>query len=120
MSNLIKKTKKIKLGNKDYVMCFDMTSINMFQELTGMGFLNSIHLINRYDDKTILYFMASSIRPLDDPERPIGEELFKFNIMGLLLAHTLDVIELVSSSMPQASENKGKSKKKAYHKKKTK
>lgn len=118
MSNLIKKTKKLKLGNKDYIMCFDMTSVNMFQELTGTSFLNSIHLINRYDDKTLLYFMACSIRPVDNPDVPIGEELFNFNIIGLLLAHTLDVIQLVSSSMPQAKEkNNNNSKKKHYRKK---
>lgn len=118
MSNLIKKTKEIILGDKKYIMCFDMVSVNMFQELTGMSFLNALHLINRYDDKTLLNFMACSIRPIDDPETPIGEELFDFNIIGLLLAHTLDVIELVSSSMPQENKKKRNTKKKQYRKKK--
>lgn len=118
MSNLIKKTKKLILGDREYIMCFDMTSINIFQEMTGMSFLNAIHLINKYDDKTILYFMASSIRPVDNPEEPIREELFEFNVMGLLLAHTLDVIQLVTESMPQVEGKK--SKKKTYPKKKKK
>ena len=108
MGNLTKKSKEIILGNKKYIMCFDMNSINLFQELSGMGFLNAIHLINKYDDKALLYFMASSIRPKDDPEVPIGEKLFEFDIIGLLLSHTLDVIQLVSASMPQVSNNKKK------------
>lgn len=119
MSNLTKKSKEIILGNKKYIMCFDMTSINMFQEMSNMSFLNAIHLINKYDDKTLLYFMASSIRPIEEPNQPLGEKLFEFDIIGLLLCHTLDVIELVSSSMPQADHNK-KSKKKATHKKQVK
>ena len=111
MSNLTKKSKEIILGKDKYIMCFDMTSINMFQEMSNMSFLNAIHLINKYDDKTLLYFMASSIRHIEEPYKPIGERLFEFDIIGLLLCHTLDVIELVSSSMPQADNNK-KSKKK--------
>ena len=98
MGNLTKKSKEIILGNKKYIMCFDMNSINLFQELSGMGFLNAIHLINKYDDKILLYFMASSIRPKDNPEVPIGEKLFEFDIIGLLL----------SASMPQVSNNKKK------------
>lgn len=112
MSNLVKKTKKIILGDKEHIMCFDMTSVNMFQELTGMSFLNVLHLIDRYDDKTLLNFMACSIRPIDKPDEPLGEDLFEFNIIGLLIAHTLDVIELISSSMPQDN-----GKKKLYQKK---
>ena len=119
MSNLTKKSKEIILGNKRYIMCFDMTSINMFQEMSNMSFLNAIHLINKYDDKTLLYFMASSIRPAEEPDKPLGEKLFEFDIIGLLLCHTLDVIELVSSSMPQADNSK-KSKKKATQKKQMK
>ena len=117
MGNLTKKSKEIILGNKKYIMCFDMNSINLFQELSGMGFLNAIHLINKYDDKILLYFMASSIRPKDDPEVPIGEKLFEFDIIGLLLSHTLDVIQLVSASMPQVSNN---NKKKVQQKQKRK
>lgn len=119
MSNLTKKSKEIMLGKDKYLMCFDMTSINMFQEMSNMSFLNAIHLINQYDDKTLLYFMASSIRPAEEPDEPLGERLFEFDIIGLLLCHTLDVIELVSSSMPQADHNK-KSKKKATQKKQVK
>lgn len=115
MGNLTKKSKEIILGDKKYIMCFDMTSINMFQELTGMSFLNAIHLINRYDDKAILYFMASSIRPKNEPNKPLGEKIFEFDIIGLLLSHTLDVISLVSSSMPQA-EGKNTKKKAKYKK----
>ena len=118
MSNLTKKSKEIILGNKKYVMCFDMTSINVFQEMSNMSFLNAIHLINKYDDKTLLYFMASSIRPAEEPDKPLGERLFEFDVIGLLLCHTLDVIELVSSSMPQANGNN--SKKKATQKKQVK
>lgn len=119
MSNLTKKSKEIMLGKDKYLMCFDMTSINMFQEMADMSFLNAIHLINKYDDKTLLYFMASSIRSIEEPDKPLGEKLFEFDIIGLLLCHTLDVIELVSSSMPQADNNK-KSKKKATQKKQVK
>lgn len=108
MGNLTKKSKGIVLGNKKYIMCFDMTSINMFQELAGMSFLNAIHLINKYDDKTILYFMASSIRPINEPDKPLGKKIFEFDVIGLLLSHTLDVIELVSLSMPQTQRNNKK------------
>ena len=118
MSNLTKKSKEIVLGKDKYIMCFDMTSINMFQEMSNMSFLNAIHLINKYDDKTLLYFMASSIRPAEEPDKPLGERLFEFDVIGLLLCHTLDVIELVSSSMPQANGNN--SKKKATQKKQVK
>lgn len=120
MSNLTKKSKEIILGKDKYIMCFDMTSINMFQEMSNMSFLNAIHLINKYDDKTLLYFMASSIRPAEEPDKPIGEKLFEFDIIGLLLCHTLDVIELVSSSMPQADNSSKKSKKKVMQKKQVK
>ena len=119
MSNLTKKSKEIILGKDKYIMCFDMTSINMFQEMADMSFLNAIHLINKYDDKTLLYFMASSIRSIEEPDKPLGEKLFEFDIIGLLLCHTLDVIALVSSSMPQANNNK-KSKKKATQKQQVK
>lgn len=120
MSNLTKKSKEIVLGKDKYIMCFDMTSINMFQEMSNMSFLNAIHLINKYDDKTLLYFMASSIRHVEEPDKPIGERLFEFDIIGLLLCHTLDVIELVSSSMPQADNSNKKSKKKVMQKKQVK
>lgn len=118
MGNLTKKSKEIILGNKKYIMCFDMTSINMFQEMSNMSFLNAIHLINKYDDRTLLYFMASSIRAVEEPNKPIGEKLFEFDIIGLLLCHTLDVIELVSSSMPQAKKGKKKVNQKGQKKQK--
>lgn len=118
MGNLTKKSKEIILGNKKYIMCFDMTSINMFQEMSSMSFLNAIHLINKYDDKTLLYFMASSIRPIEEPNKPLGEKLFEFDIIGLLLSHTLDVIQLVSASMPQAKNDKKKVNQKGQKKQK--
>ena len=108
MSNLIKKSKKIKLGDEEHIMFFDMKSIEVFQEISGMCFLNALHLINKYDDKAILYFMAASIRPIDNQDEPLREKLFEFDIIGLLLCHTLDVIELVSQSMPQDTSNNKK------------
>ena len=105
MSNLIKKTKTLFIDDKEYIMFFDMRSIALFQELSGMPFLRAIHLIDKYDDKAIITFMASSIRPIDDQENPLAEKLFEFDIIGLLLSYTMDVIELVGSSMPQGDKN---------------
>lgn len=105
MSNLSKKRKDLIIDDKEYVMMFDMKSIDVFKEISGKSFLNSIALLDKYDDKTILEFMASTIRLKEDETNPLGMNLLKYDPIFLLLNYTHLVMELVFSSLPKAEEN---------------
>ena len=37
MSNLLRKVENIKIDGKDYILAFDMESIEVFKDLTGKG-----------------------------------------------------------------------------------
>lgn len=117
MSNLKRKIENIKIDNKDYILAFDMTSIDTFQDLTGKGVLASLNDLNRFDDKIVLSFIASTLRRKEDIEKPLGRELFNGNYdllaLEIMLLPTITVI--LNAGFPIAKGNKKKIK---YKKKK--
>lgn len=119
--NVGKKIKKIKLDGVDYVMAFDMKSIRTFKELTGKSYLQSASEIGRFDDELMLGFMGATIRTVEAPEEPIGEEVYNMNILYLLTEHCWDIIAFVAESMPQETiKPKSRPKKKPQRKRKKK
>lgn len=110
MSNLIAKTKTVNIDGKDYLIKFDMKSVELFQTMTGKGLAKCVNQLLQFDDATILSFLASSLRPIDNQDEPVGEELYKdFDILTLLISCADAVALIVLESMPQAN---GTSKKK--------
>ena len=110
MSNLKRKIENIKIDNKDYVMAFDMTSIDVFQELTGRGILASLGDLNRFDDKIVLSFIASTLRSKDDIEKPIGKELYNgdYDLLALEIMLIPTITLILNAGFPKAKNNKKK------------
>lgn len=98
--NLVRKEKIIKIGEEEYIMYFDMSSIVMYKELTNRFFTHGVNKLFEQDDEEIMYFMASTLRRKDNPKKPLGKEIFEADILQLLLMHKWDVIDLVASSLP--------------------
>ncbi|MBS6601301.1 MAG: hypothetical protein KH333_09885 [Clostridium sp.] len=98
--NLVRKEKEIKIGEEEYIMYFDMSSIVMYKELTNRFFTHGVNKLFEQDDEEIMYFMASTLRRKDNPKKPLGKEIFEADILQLLLMHKWDVIDLVASSLP--------------------
>lgn len=109
--DLIKKVNQYTIDDKDYILCFDVASIPVYKKMTGKSFLKSVVGITNLNDEDILGFLAASLRHKETPDIPIEDEIFEFNIIGLLLTLYDDVIDIVTSSMPQSSDGE-KTKKK--------
>lgn len=108
--NLVRKEKEIKIGEEEYIMYFDMSSIVMYKELTNRFFTHGVNKLFEQDDEEIMYFMASTLRRKDNPKKPLGKEIFEADILQLLLMHKWDVIDLVASSLPVEETQKSKKK----------
>lgn len=108
--NLVRKEKEIKIGEEEYIMYFDMSSIVMYKELTNRFFTHGVNKLFEQDDEEIMYFMASTLRRKNNPKKPLGKEIFEADILQLLLMHKWDAIELVSASLPQADDSEPKKK----------
>lgn len=104
--NIVKKVKAIKIGDEDYIMTFDMRSIAVFKELTGKSFLQSSAKLGLLDDEVVLGFIGATLRKADTENKPLGKQVYDMDIMYLLLNLSETVIELVTSSLPQAKSNK--------------
>ena len=101
--NLVKKVKEFKINDRDYIMTFDMRSIPVYKELTGKSFLQSSAQLGQFDDEITLGFMGATIRKKEKSNEPIGKTIYEMDVLYLLLNHAWDVIEIVTSSMPQSN-----------------
>lgn len=116
--DLIKQVRPLTIEGKPYVMCFDMRSVAMFREISGTSFTNAMPQLFAGEDFTLINFMACTIRPLDKPTEVLGREIYKLDILGLLLNIGKDVTALIASSMPQATGKKSEAIVKTAKKKK--
>lgn len=109
MSNLRRKIENIEIEGKKYIMAFDMKSVDLFQELNGTGVLQSVIRLNKLDDKTVLDFIASTLRPAEDAENPIGEGLFNgdFDLFTVMIMLVPKLIKVVNEGFPR-TEDEGK------------
>ena len=106
--NLVRKEKEFKIGEEEYIMFFDMTSIVVYKELTKRFFTQGVNKLFEQDDEEIMYFMASTLRKKDNSKKPLGKKIFEWDVLQLLLLHKWDVIELVAQSLPTDEETKKK------------
>ncbi|MBN1055683.1 hypothetical protein DVW05_10050 [Clostridium botulinum] len=111
MSNLRRKIENIKIDNKNYIMAFDMTSVDIFQELTGQSVLQSVVKLNKFEDKIVLAFIASTLRPKGDEENPIGKKLYNgnFDLLSLMIMLIPTMVMIINEGFPKT---KGSVKKK--------
>ena len=110
MSNLSKKRIKLKIEDKDYIMSFDMKSIEVFKEMTNESFILSTSKLISFDDETVINYMACTIRPADNEEEPIGKEIYEMNLLNLLLNYSGLVIQTVLEELPKSEGEKPKKK----------
>lgn len=104
MSNLRRKIENIEIEGKKYIMAFDMISVDVFQELTGKGVLQSVIALNKLEDKAVLGFIASTLRPIDDLENPLGWKLYTedFDLLTLMIMLVPTLIKVVNDGFPKA------------------
>lgn len=112
MSTLKRKIENIKIDGKYYVMAFDMTSIDIFQDLTGASVLQSIYKLNRLEDKTVLAFIASTLRPKKDIENPIGRQLYEgeYDLLALMVMLIPTLVKVINEGFPTSNERVKKKK----------
>lgn len=110
MSSLKRKIENIKIDNKDYVLAFDMNSIEMFQDMTGKSILKSLNELNSFEDKTVLSFIACTLRHKEDAENPIGKDLYSgdYDLLALMVMLLPTISIVLNAGFPKASENKVK------------
>lgn len=106
MSNLRRKIENIEIENKKYIMAFDMNSVDLFKELSGKGVLKSVIKLNELDDKTVLDFIACTLRPSDDIENPIGRGLYNgdFDLFTVMIMLVPKLIGIINEGFPKAEE----------------
>lgn len=104
MSNLRRKIENIEIEGTQYIMAFDMTSVDLFQELNGKGVLQSVIALNKLEDKVVLDFIASTLRPVDDMENPLGEKLYNgdFDLFTVMIMLIPNLIKVVNEGFPKA------------------
>ena len=112
MSSLKRSVENIKIDNKDYVMAFDMTSIDIFQDLTGVSVLQSVYRLNKLEDKTVLAFIASTLRPKEDIENPVGKKLYEgqFDLLALMIMLIPTLVKIINEGFPKADKKQKKKK----------
>lgn len=105
MSNLRRKIENIKIDNKNYIMAFDMTSVDIFQELTGQSVLQSVVQLNKFEDKIVLAFIASTLRLKNDEENPIGKELYTedFDLLALMIMLIPTLVMIINEGFPKTN-----------------
>lgn len=110
MSNLRRKVENITIDNKKYIMAFDMASVDIFQDLTGKGVLKSVIALNKLEDKTVLEFIASTLRPVEDEENPLGQELFngEYDLFTIMIMLVPTLISVVNNGFPKSQSNQVK------------
>lgn len=109
MSNLLRKIENIKVDGFDYIMAFDMESIEVFKEITGKGILMSLNDLSNMDDEVILYFIASTLRKKEDG-KILGKKLFngEYDLFALVINLFPIVLNIVNNGFPQANKNQKK------------
>ena len=112
MSNLLRKVENIKIDGKEYIMAFDMKSIEVFKELTGSGVVANLDKLSTLDDETILYFIASTLR-YKNTEEILGKTLFngKYDLFSLVINLFPLVLNIVNKGFPQPKKEGKKPKK---------
>lgn len=110
MSNLRRYFEEITIENKEYIMAFDMKSVDIFNDINEKGLLKSLPSLNKLEDKTVLNFIASTLRDKSDPNTPLGEKIFdgRFDLFYLLIALTPTMLKIVREGFPQQSNSKKK------------
>lgn len=113
MGNLKRKIENIKIDGKDYILAFDMTSVDKFQELNKNGVLQSIIPLNNFEDKVVLDFIASTLRRKSQPNEPIGKELYNgdFDLLSIMIMFLPTIIKVINEGFPQETEKRGKQRK---------
>ena len=108
MSNLRRYFKDIVIEDKDYILAFDMTSVDMFKEISGKGLLKSLPELNKLEDKTVFSFIAATLRDKSDPDNPLGIKIFdgRFDLFYLLILLTPTVLQIVREGFPQSNSKK--------------
>lgn len=106
--SLLRKEKEIKIDDKEYILAFDMTSIDMYKELSGHSFSLGTARLLSYDDKEIIYFLASALRDKKEPDKPLGEEVINGDVLYYLLNFPHEVVEIVASALPEPTNSKKK------------
>lgn len=114
MSNLLRKIENIKIDGKDYILAFDMESIEVFKDLTGKGVVASLDKLASLDDETILYFIASTLRRKED-DKILGRTLLngEYDLFSLVIKLFPVVLSVVNNGFPQANKKSGMIKKKS-------
>ena len=114
MSNLLRKVENIKIDGKDYILAFDMESIEVFKDLTGKGVVASLDKLASLDDETILYFIASTLRRKED-DKILGRTLLngEYDLFSLVIKLFPVVLSVVNNGFPQANKKPGMIKKKS-------
>ncbi len=109
MSNLRRKIQNIEIEGKEYILAFDMTSVDIFQDLSEKGVLQSFIDLNKLEDKAVLNFIASTLRPVEDKETPLGWKLYTedFDLLTMMIALVPTIIKITNEGFPKA-EDKGK------------
>lgn len=110
--DLVQEFKEYEINGEDFILCFDMRSIPIFKKITGMSFIQGSKLLGELDDTVMLGFLAATLRKKEAPKEPLGYEIYNYNILGLLIIFNGDVLDIVTSSVPQVSKDKKNSKKK--------
>lgn len=105
MSNLLRKVENIKIDEKDYILAFDMESIEVFKDLTGKGVVASLDKLAALDDETILYFIASTLRKKED-DKILGRTLLngEYDLFSLVIKLFPVVLSIVNNGFPQATK----------------
>lgn len=106
MSNLRRKIENIEIEGNKYIMAFDMTSVDIFQELSGKGVLQSVIALNKLEDKVVLDFIASTLRPIEDEENPLRGNLYNgdFDLFTVMIMLVPNLIKVVNEGFPRAEE----------------
>lgn len=106
VSALRRKIDNIEIEGKKYIMAFDMVSVDLFQELNGNGVLQSVIKLNKLEDKTVLDFIASTLREVGDEENPLGNNLYNgdFDLFSVMIMLVPNLIKIVNEGFPKAEE----------------
>lgn len=108
MSNLSKKIIEVEIDNQKYKATFDMKSIETYKELTGESFILGYSKLVKFEDKTTIDFLGSILRPIENPEEPIGVKVYDMNLIELLVVHSGIALQLVFDSLPKVKNTKKK------------
>ena len=108
--NLTRKEHTFEVDEEKYIMYFDMKSMVMYKELSNEDFSIGLSKLFTENAEAFIHMIASTVRKVEEPSKPLGTEILEGNVMYWLLNFRGIIEQIILDALPEAKEDSKKKK----------